>query len=57
MESLDDDISAGISEVIRKAASLNCKSIVLPLSQVEIPAKKRKHLTLKIVNAITNDIQ
>ena len=57
MESPDDDISAVISEVIRKAASLNCKSIVLPLSQVEIPAKKRKHLTLKIVNAITNDIQ
>ena len=57
MESPDDDISAVISEVIRKVASLNCKSIVLPLSQVEIPAKKRKHLTLKIVNAITNDIQ
>ena len=55
MESPDDDISAVISEVIRRAASLNCKSIVL--SQVEIPAKKRKPLTLKIVNAITNDIQ
>ena len=53
----DDDISAVISEVIRRAASLNCKSIVLPLSQVEIPAKKRKHLTLKIVRAITNDVQ
>ena len=25
--------------------------------QVEIPAKERKHLTLKVVNAITNDIQ
>ena len=57
LESPDDDISAVISEVIRRAASLNCKSIALPLSQVEIPAKKRKHLTLKIVSAITNDIQ
>ena len=53
----DDDISSVISEVIRRAASLNCKSIVLPLSQVHIPAKKRKYLTLKIVNAIINDIQ
>ena len=41
----------------KKNWSLNCKSIVLPLSQVEIPAKKRKHLTLKIVSAITNDVQ
>ena len=57
VDSPDDNISAVTSEVIRRAASLNCKSIVLPLSQVEIPAKKRKHLTLKIVNAITNDIQ
>ena len=54
---LDDDISSVISEVIRRAASLNCKSIVLPLSQVQIPAKKRKCLTLKIVNTIINDIQ
>ena len=44
----DDDISSVISEVIRRAASLNCKSIVLPLSQVQIPAKKRKYLTLKL---------
>ena len=41
----------------KKSWSINCKSIVLPLLQVEIPAKKRKHLTLKVVNAITNDIQ
>ena len=57
MHSPDDDISAVISEVIRRAASLNCKSTVLPPSQVEIPVKKRKNLTLKIVNAITNVIQ
>ena len=57
MDSPDDDISVVISEVIRRATSLNCKSIVLPLLQAEIPAKKRKHLTLKIVNAITNHIQ
>ena len=57
VDSPNDDISDVISEVIRRAASLNCKSIVLSLSQVEIPTKKRKHLTLKIVNAITNDIQ
>ena len=44
-------------EVIRRAASLNCKLIVLPISQVEIPTKKRKHLTSKTVNAITNDVQ
>ena len=55
MHSPDDDISAVISEVIRRAASL--KSTVLPPSQVEIPVKKRKNLTLKIVNAITNVIQ
>ena len=29
----------------------------LPLLEVEIDAKKRKHLTLKIVSAITNDVQ
>ena len=52
----DDDFSVVINEVIRRAASRSCKSIVLPLSQVEIPPKKRKHLTLKIVNVITNDI-
>ena len=40
MDSPDDDISAELSEVIRRTASLNCKSIVLPLSQVEIPVKK-----------------
>ena len=57
MDSPDDDISAVISEVTRRAASLHCKSIILPLSQVEIPAKKRKHITLNIVNAITSDIQ
>ena len=39
MDSPDDDISDVISEVIKRAASLNCKSIVLSLSQVEIPAK------------------
>ena len=57
MDSPDDNISAVMNEVIRRAALLNCKSIVLPLSQVEISVKKRKHLTLKIVNAIINDIQ
>lgn len=54
MDSPDDIVRI---EVIRRAASLNCKSIVLPLSQAEITAKKRKHLILKIFNAITNDIQ
>ena len=53
----DDDISEGISEVLRRTTSLNCKSIVSPLSQVEIPAKKKRNQILKIVNAITNDIQ
>ena len=57
MGSLDDDISSVISEIIRRAPSLNCTSIVLLLSQVEIPAMKRKHLTFKIVNPTINDIQ
>ena len=57
MGSLDDDISSVISEMIRRAASLNCTYIVLLLSEAEIPAMKRKHLTFKIVNATTNDIQ
>ena len=41
--------------MIRRAASLNCESIVLPLSQVEIPAKKGKHL-IKI-SVITNYVK
>ena len=53
MDSSEDDISTVISEVLREAASLNYKSIFLPLSQVDIPAKKRKDL----VNYIANDIQ
>ena len=57
MGSLDDGISSVISEIIRRAASLNCTSIVLLLLQVEIPAMKRKHLTFKIVNPTINDIQ
>ena len=56
MDSPDDDISEVISEVLRRTTSLNCKSIVSPLSQVEIPAKKKRNQILKIVNAITNDI-
>ena len=57
IESANNDTSALISEVIRRTASLNCISIVLPLSQVAIPAKKKKNLTLRIVNAIINHIQ
>ena len=57
MDSPDDDISEVISEVLRRTTSLKCKSIVSPLSKVEIPAKKKRNQILKIVNAITNDIQ
>ena len=52
-----DSSQGDISTVIGEAASLNYKSIFLRLSQVEIPAKKRKNLTIKIVNSIANDIQ
>ena len=57
MESPDDKISSVISELIRGAASLNCKSIMLPLLPTEIPSNKKKNLKLKNLNAITNGIQ
>lgn len=57
MDSPDDNIGTIISEVLRRAASLSCEWIVLPLSQVDIRSKERKNLTLKSVNMIANNTQ